>query len=443
MKVIFAFDKTPSRARAGRGAAAVVSRGALGALAALACAGVLAACSSSSPSSDPPAGAPAGATVRPAGDTFDVPVDGASHAQVAEFNDGDALFDLTLREFDGLGPLYTRASCGACHTDATRGPGAVEKMSVVEADGITASEDQSKLPFGNTVHPLLAAGATTPILPPEGDPSIKVTLRVGPPVLGRGYMEAILDSEIERVAAEQAARPDAIHGRVNHVIYASEHNPDTRFHDHHKGDTVIGRFGLKARVATLDDFTADALQGDMGITSPLRPTEIANPDGLTDDRKPGTDVTIDSVNKRAMYLRMIAIPRRPALEGQGADLFAQAKCAACHVPSMATRPDYPIAQLAGIQAFVFTDMLLHDLGDALADGTRGIDGEAGSRDWRTAPLIGLRFNRTFMHDGRALSIRDAIEDHASSGSEANESVDLFHAMDPAQQQALLEFVGAL
>jgi CxxC motif-containing protein (DUF1111 family) len=110
---------------------------------------------------------------------------------------------------------------------------------------------------------------------------------------------------------------------------------------------------------------------------------------------------------------------------------------------MATRPDYPIAQLAGIQAFVFTDMLLHDLGDALADGTRGIDGEAGSRQWRTAPLIGLRFNRTFMHDGRALSIRDAIEDHASPGSEASESVDLFNAMDPARQQALLDFVGAL
>jgi CxxC motif-containing protein (DUF1111 family) len=377
-----------------------------------------------------------------AGDPFDVPIDGLAHEQILAFNDGDDLFDLTLRELDGLGPLYTRTSCGACHDNAIRGPGAVQKMSVVEADGVTASADQSKLPFGNTVHPLLAAGAKTPIVPPAGDPTIKVTTRVGPPVLGRGYMEAVLDSEIERVAAEQAARPDAIHGRVNHVIYASEPNPDTRFHAHRKGDVVIGRFGLKARVATLDDFTADALQGDMGITSPLRPEEIPNPDGLTDDRKPGIDVTIESVNKRTNYVRMIAIPKRVD-DARGAALFAQVQCAACHVPSLATRPDYPIAQLAGIQAPIFTDLLLHDMGDPLADGTRGIDGEATSRDWRTAPLIGLRFNKTFLHDGRAPSIRDAIAGHDAPGSEASASVKLFLALPAPDQDALLRYVEGL
>jgi CxxC motif-containing protein (DUF1111 family) len=313
-------------------------------------------------------------------------------------------------------------------------------MSVVEADGLTPSPDQSKLPFGNTVHPLVAGGGKTPVVPPPGDATIKVTTRVGPPVLGRGYLEAILDSEIERVAADQAASGGTIHGRVNHVVYASEPNTDPRYPTHKKGDILIGRFGLKARIATLDDFTADAMQGDMGITSPLRPTEIPNPDGLTDDAKPGIDVTIDSVNLRADYLRRIAIPRRGAPGSAGEALFARSKCAVCHVPSLRTRPDYPVAVLAGVDAPVYTDLLLHDMGDALSDGTANIDGEGKSRDWRTAPLIGLRFNRSFLHDGRAKTIQDAILGHAGEG---NESLQLYRALTPAEQQSVLDFVETL
>src|SRR5262249_17017533 len=157
-----------------------------------------------------------------------------------------------------------------------------------------------------------------------------------------------------------------------------------------------------ARVPTLDDFTADALQGDMGITSPLRPDEFPNPDGLKDDRKPGIDVDIDSVNQRAMYLRMIAIPRRAAASDAARALFDQAKCSVCHVPSLRTREDYPLPMLAGVDAPVFTDVLLHDMGDTLADAM--LDGDAHARDWRTSPLIGLRFNKTFLHDGRAHTV---------------------------------------
>lgn len=400
----------------------------------------LAACS---PGRDEPATSAApggGVTSVHRGDPYDVPIDGASADEQRAFFDGDLLFGLTLREADGLGPLYTRTACGACHDKGTRGPGAVQKMSVVLSDHVTRSPDQSMLAYGPTVHPLCAAGAKTPILPPD-DPGVRVTLRVGPPILGRGYLEAVLDSELLRVAAEQAQRGDGIHGRVNHVVYASEPNPDPTFNPHRTGDVVIGRFGLKARIATLDEFTADALQGDMGITSPLRPTEIANPDGLTDDLKPGIDVTEDSVNDRAMYMRLTAIPQRPELTGAGRALFDGVKCGACHVPSLKTRPDYPIALLAGIDAPVFTDLLLHDMGDELADGM--IDGEAQSRDWRTPPLIALRFDKAFLHDGRAHTLEEAILLHDGKGSEASESIALFRALSPADHDALLTFVGAL
>jgi CxxC motif-containing protein (DUF1111 family) len=374
-------------------------------------------------------------------DAVDIPIDGLDKAGIDTFRRGDAVFDLPFRVVDGLGPLYIRISCSGCHDHATRGPGLVQKMAIVDADGVTAAADQSKLPFGHTLRPLTTAGATTPLLAPPGIEGVKISTRIGPPVLGRGYMEAVKDSEIERVFAEQAARGDAIHGRINHIAYASEPNPGTNVHHYAKGERVIGRFGLKSRVPTLDDFTADAFQGDMGLTNPMRPVELPNPDGLTDDAKPGVDVTLDQVNEVANYLRTIAIPRRDALTGPGRDAFERAQCSACHVPTLRTRDDYPIAQIAGLDAPVFTDFLLHDLGDALADGMT--DGEARSRDWRTAPLVGLRFFTTYMHDGRARTIREAIEMHGAPGSESAGSAQIFQGLSASEQQSLIDFVSAL
>jgi CxxC motif-containing protein (DUF1111 family) len=411
-----------------------------GAIVAMSLSACLAACSPSEPVTPPPDGGAGGASALPQGDPFDTPIEGVTTEQAKIFFDGDNLFGLPLRDADGLGPLYTRSACAACHVEGIRGPGSVQKMSVVLADSVTTSPDQSMLLYGHTAHPLLTAGAKTPIEPPN-DPSVRVTLRVGPPVLGRGYLEAIDESEILRVADEQKKRTDAIHGRVNHVVYASEANPDPTFNSHKKGDMVIGRFGLKARIATLDEFTADALQGDMGITSPLRPVEFANPDNLLDDLKPGVDVTADSMNVRATYIRLIAIPRRDGLTAQGRALFDQVKCSACHVPTMKTRANYPIALIAGIDAEVYTDLLLHDMGDALADGVT--EGLATSRDWRTAPLIGLRFNPTFLHDSRAHTVEEAILLHGGDGSEAAEAVSLYKALSPADHDALLAFVEAL
>jgi CxxC motif-containing protein (DUF1111 family) len=375
-------------------------------------------------------------------DLSDLPLRGTSGALLEQFDRGDALFERTQRDADGLGPLYVRAACVDCHRDDVRGPGLVEKISITEADGVTAAADQSKLLYGHSVRPYVTAGASTPVLSPLDIPGVKISRRLGPPVIGRGYMEAVLDSEIERLESEQAARGDEIHGRVHRVTYASEKNPDSE-HGYAKGDTgLIGRFGLKARIATLDDFTADAFQGDMGITSPLRPLELLNPDGLTDDAKPGVDTTLDDVNDIAAYMRMLAIPKRaPAASPVGAALFATTKCAACHTPSLRTRADYPIAALAGIDAPVFTDFLLHDLGSALADGLD--EGEATSREWRTAPLIGLRFNRVLMHDGRARTIEEAILDHDDEGSEAHGSVALFRGLSSGEKAALLDYVGAL
>ena len=367
----------------------------------------------------------------------DVPIDGLSRDDVTRFDDGDALFGLPFQPADGLGPLYIRTSCEACHREGARGPGLVQKIAIVEPDGVTPASDLSALPWGHTERPGLAAGATTPITAPAV-PGIKVTIRVGPPVFGRGYLEAIDDAEMLRVEAAQAARGDAIHGRANRTAFASLPNPDPTFGGLQTGQAVLGRFGLKARIAVLDDFTADAFQGDMGLTTPMRPSELPNPDGLADDLRAGVDLGQDHIDRIAFYLRRIAIPRRVGLTDGGAALFAQVQCAACHVPSLRTRADYPIPELAGIDAPVYTDLLLHDMGAALADGQT--DGSATSPGWRTAPLIGLRFAASYLHDGRAATVTDAVLAH---DGEAADSRTRFQALSPDDQRTLIDFVSAL
>ncbi len=360
----------------------------------------------------------------------DVPLRGATAAEVARFREGDALFDGAFRDADGLGPLYVRTSCGACHQVGARGPGGVQHVAAPAAE----------LPFGHAVRPYVAAGATTPVLAPDGG-TAQVSLRLGPPLFGRGYLEAVEASELLRVEAAQASGADGVSGRVARVTWHSEPHARAGYPTWARGtEGLVGRFGVKARNATLDDFSADALQGDVGLTSPLRPVELPNPDGLADDLKPGLDVTEEQVDLLKDYVRLVEIPPRVEVPGGGA-LFESTGCAACHVPALRTRADFPVVALAGIDAPLYTDSLLHNMGEGLADGIT--DEGALGREWRTAPLAGLRFLRTYLHDGRDTELDAAVEAHASPGSEANASVDRFRALAPSDRQRLLDFIEGL
>jgi CxxC motif-containing protein (DUF1111 family) len=350
------------------------------------------------------------------GDPPDLPLRAASKAEVARFDEGDGLFEVTYREADGLGPLFIRSSCGACHKNDGRGPGLVGRM----------AGDRAQLPHGDTERPYATAGATRPIVGRD-HPAARTSYRLPPAVFGRGYLEAIADAEIERLAREASQRSDGIRGRINRIDEG--------------GRAAIGRFGLKARTARVDTFTADAFQGDMGLTSPLRPGELPNPDRRLDDDKPGVDLDQETIDVVADYVRLLEIPARRPGGGRGPALFAQARCASCHVPSLRTRADYPIAALANIDAPVFTDLLLHDMGDQLADGVS--EGQAGPREWRTAPLIGLRFAGGLMHDGRARTVAQAIAAHAGPGSEASGSVAAFQALAERDRRELVRYVEGL
>lgn len=375
-------------------------------------------------------------------DPSDIQIGSLSDEWTARFRRGDALFETPFKDNQGLGPVYIRQSCNSCHAADSRGPGAVRKMAVVDADGRTPADDQKAvLPYGPTVRPLMAAGATEGITVPEDAMNLLVTKREPPAVFARGYLEAVEDSEIERVEQEQAERGN-VSGKINWVTYASEANPDTQFHTHQRGDRVIGRFGLKARIASLDDFSADAFQNDMGITSELRPNELPNPAGDTDEL-PGIDLDTDKLNAVADYMRVLRIPARKAdaKDEAGKALFESTGCAECHVPSMHTRADYPIPQLADIDALLYTDLLVHDMGAEYGDGLPEFD--AGVSEWRTPPLIGLRHIQRYLHDGRADTVEQAIEMHASEGSEGSSAAEAFGDLSDADRAALLKFVTAL
>ena len=216
---------------------------------------------------------------------------------------------------------------------------------------------------------------------------------------------------------------------------------------------AYGRFGLKAERSDLEDFVAGAYLDDMGLSSPHRPEE---PDQPSEDARPGIDVDRETVERVADYVRLLAIPARTAQAG--ADVFAEVGCADCHVPSVRTDPTYPIPQLAGIDAPIFSDLLVHDMGDALSSAPApgparpprdGLDDvgtalqgatEVHAAEWRTAPLIGIRHLSALLHDGRARNVTEAIEAHAG---EAAASRARFQQLEPTGRARLVRYVESL
>ena len=179
----------------------------------------------------------------------------------------------------------------------------------------------------------------------------------------------------------------------------------------------------------------------MGVTSPLRPLEPAGPEGLRDDEKPGLDFTQEQVDLLGHYLRSLQIPVRAASDPSGRALFEASQCGLCHVASLTTAANYPLEALSAVQAEVYTDLLLHDMGASLADGVT--EAGAGPREFRTAPLIGLRFMPRLLHDGRAQTVEEAILAHGESDSEARDSVASFRALGATERATLIKFVELL
>jgi CxxC motif-containing protein (DUF1111 family) len=273
----------------------------------------------------------------------------------------------------------------------------------------------------------------------------EVSRRLPPPVFGVGLIEAIPVTDILARADPADADGDGISGRPNWVA------PATFVPAHEPGGASaqeLGRFGRKAQVSSLLQQTVDAYHQDMGITTDFRPDEIRNPLASTPteaaDRVADPEIPSSTVLSVVNYLRLLAPPAPGdwnASRERGSAVFGVVGCAGCHTPTLRTGPS-TVQALAHRDVTLYSDLLLHDMGDGLAD-YRG-DGDADGREWRTTPLWGLRLLREFLdgdafllHDGRARSVEEAILLH---GGEAQAARDAFDALPAADRAALLDFV---
>ncbi len=372
----------------------------------------------------------------PAGETTAEPMHNPP-AIMAAFARGDEQFARIFTVSDGLGPIFNQPSCETCHPGDGRGTPrtALTRFSIngdlVPKLGGPQLQDRS------------IAGVPPETLPPGAE----ISVRMPPPVFGRGLMEAIPDETIIALADPDDVDGDGISGRVNWV--AAQDFVPKGFAGAGTG-MVVGRFGLKANVSSLLAQVVFAYRDDMGITSSFLSEESLHPnvgDLSLADVAPDPEVPANEVLDVIMYIRTLAVPNRgeTTLEvTQGNALFTQVGCASCHVPSLKTGPN-PIPSLNQVDAPLYSDLLLHDMGPELADNR--LDGSATGSEWRTPPLMGIRLAPDnlggvahYLHDGRTTDLGEAIRLH---GGEAEASRSRFLALPETDQNALIAFVQSL
>lgn len=383
---------------------------------------------------------------------------------------------------DGLGPHFIARSCGACHLQDGRGapPARAGEPPVALLMRLSVpGQNEQGGPRPEPVYGDQFDNAAVTGVKPEGQFSLRYTPqrgrfadgtpytlqkphygfaklgygpmhpdtmwspRIAPQMVGLGLLEAIPEGEIERNAQQQAAAPGPIKGQPNRVWDAFAQRQ------------MLGRFGWKANVATLAHQTAGAFQGDIGITSTRFPDEACTPAQHDCRAAPhGGEPNIDDTTLAnvVFYAATLAPPARrkpehPLIQ-RGEQLFHAAQCAACHRPSYVTgappMPEFSSARLAGQRIWPYTDLLLHDMGDGLADGRP--DFAANGRQWKTPPLWGIGLipdvngHQRLLHDGRARGVLEAVLWH---GGEATASRDAVLKFDKTEREALVRFVESL
>jgi CxxC motif-containing protein (DUF1111 family) len=350
---------------------------------------------------------------------------GLTRNQAQAFQAGLAVFTFPFVPSNGLGPLFNANACGECHEDpVVGGPGdEVEVHATAFHPG--AACDLLEPTGGPVVQqdasPELQAQGI--LLEPVPAGATGTGRRSSPAVFGLGLLDAVSDRTI--IFLSRIRYPDGVHGRPAVL-------PNGR----------VGRFGRKASTATLTEFNAGAFSAEMGLTNRLHPQEgtIAGqpfPAGL--DVTPEPEIDDASLNAADLFVRFLA-PVAPAAFSdearRGRTLFREIRCTSCHVPVLLTGPSRTAAlRFKWIRAY--TDLLLHDLGDANADIC---DGVATPNEFRTQPLMGIRFQEGYMHDGAAETIEDAIQRH---GGEATTIRDRFFNLIPSDQAAVVAFVLSL
>ena len=412
---------------------------------------------------------------------FSIPAPNLSTAALAKHLEGDVEFEAVFVTAPavvnpGLGPIYNNISCINCHSRDGRGrpPGVDEglvsllfRLSLPKAEDSVAGKPPTPVPgFGTQLnnraiveanpegtvkieyteqtlttadgtrvhlrHPNYTLTETYQPLPEN----VEVSPRVAPAVFGLGLLEAIPENAILAYADEADIDGDGISGKPNYVwdVVAQRY--------------TLGRFGWKANQPTLLQQVAAAYNDDMGITTSLFFVENSAGQSQLTEHGVTPEVSDEILEVVTFYVQTLAVPARrnvgdPQVK-QGEQLFAEAQCASCHVPTLRTGVLTGVPSVSNQTIHPYTDLLLHDMGPGLADNRP--DFHASGSEWRTPPLWGIglvkRVNghTNFLHDGRARDLVEAILWH---GGEAEASRQAVEQMSKAERDALIAFLESL
>ena len=428
---------------------------------------------------------------------FSLPSANLSPSRRLDFSVGNSFFrspwviaPSTTTARDGLGPLFNTNACQNCHIKDGRGhpPKADDSNAVSMLVRLSIPDDPDPayaeriaqlglLPepvYGSQLQDMAVPGVA-----PEGKvrveydaltlhfrdgtpiqlrrPTLRITqlgygpmhpqtrtsARIAPPMIGLGLLEAIPESAILANADPENKKGTGISGRANWVWDAAQHK------------IALGRFGWKAAQPGINQQNAHALAGDMGLTSSLKQSDDCTPaqtDCLNAPNGEGPngepEVSDNILRLITFYTRNLAVPARRDPGNtqvlQGKNLFFKAGCQQCHTPQFTTGPDASEPELANQVIRPYTDLLLHDMGEGLADNLSEF--QASGQEWRTPPLWGIGLTKVisghtqFLHDGRARNLMEAVLWHGGEAQAAQRQV---LAFDAEQRTALLAFLNSL
>jgi CxxC motif-containing protein (DUF1111 family) len=383
----------------------------------------------------------------------------------------------STEDLDGLGPLFNARSCSSCHNlDGKGAPpespdeqpvSLLFRLSRPAPDGTGAKPDEH---YGGQFNPNSILGVK-----PEGEVEVRyreirgeypdgtayslrkpiytfknlnygefpddimISPRIAQHLVGLGLLEAIDEQTLQAMADPDDSDGDGISGRINYV------------YDYFSKQMEVGRFGWKANQPSVRQQTAVAFREDIGLTSRQFPDELCAELQADCKKAPSggePELTGDILDRVTLYTQLIAVPARRNWNDpdvlRGKRTFHNIGCASCHVPKLTTGLHEEHPELSNQTIYPYTDLLLHDMGESLADNAP--DGKATGREWRTPPLWGIGLVETvsghtyFLHDGRARNLEEAILWH---GGEAEQSNQLFRELNKEERDNLIKFLNSL
>ena len=419
------------------------------------------------------------------GEAFSTPLSNLHPKHLRSFAFGRRLFrhrwpiaSSSVKELDGLGPTFNRISCSGCHVRDGRGrppKSAEEPMKSMLVRLSIPGMDDNGGPAPHPIYGLQLQDKSIEGVPKEGLVTIQYreeegtfadgkpyslrapvyefselghgplgdeslySPRAAPAICGLGLLEAVDEATIRGLADPNDTNGDGISGKMNWVW-----NDVTKKKE-------LGRFGWKANVGNLYHQVALAASGDIGITTALLPADNCPPSqtACRTAFNGGTpELDNPSLEKLVLYVRSLAVPARRNVENhtvqRGEKLFASAGCINCHTPNLTTGAVAALSELAEQPIHPYTDLLLHDMGEDLADMRP--DFLASGSEWRTPPLWGIglvqrvNMHQFFLHDGRARGLMEAILWHGGEAETARNEVLL---MSKGDRDALIAFLRSL